>query len=71
MVDLSDLSEVHVGDAVEIFGQRQRVDDLAALLNTIPPLEGACKKIKYLDVAPVFADAIQRIYEENSMSALF
>ena len=42
-----------------------------ALLNTIPPREGACKKIKYLDVAPVFADAIQRIYEENSMSALF
>ena len=42
-----------------------------ALLNTIPPLESACKKIKYLDVAPVFADAIQRIYEENSMSALF
>ena len=42
-----------------------------ALLNTIPPLEGACKKIKSLDVAPVFADAIQRIYEENSMSALF
>ena len=42
-----------------------------ALLNTIPPLEGVCKKIKYLDVAPVFADAIQRIYEENSMSALF
>ena len=42
-----------------------------ALLNTIPPLEGACKKIKYLDVSPVFADAIQRIYEENSMSALF
>ena len=36
MVDLTDLPEVHVGDAVEIFGQRQRVDDLAALLNTIP-----------------------------------
>ena len=36
MVDLSALPEVHVGDAVEIFGQRQRVDDLAALLNTIP-----------------------------------
>ena len=42
-----------------------------ALLNTIPPLECACKKIKYLDVAAVFAEAIQRIYEENSMSALF
>ena len=36
MVDLSDLPDVHVGDAVEIFGQRQRVDDLAALLDTIP-----------------------------------
>ena len=41
------------------------------LLNTIPPLKGACSKIKYLDVAPIFADAIQRIYEENSMSVLF
>ena len=41
------------------------------LLNTIPPLEGACSKIKYLDVSPIFADAIQRIYEENSMSVLF
>ena len=29
---------------------------------------GACN---YLDVSPVFADAIQRIYEENSMSVLF
>ena len=41
------------------------------LLNTIPPQEGLCSKISYLDVASVFADAIQRIYEENSMSALF
>ena len=40
-------------------------------INTIPPLEGACSKIKYLDVSPIFADAIQRIYEENSMSVLF
>ena len=39
-------------------------------LNTIPPLEGACSKIKYLDVSPIFADAIQRIYEENSMSVV-
>ena len=36
MVDLTGLPEVHVGDAVEIFGQRQRVDDLAAILGTIP-----------------------------------
>ena len=41
------------------------------LLNTIPPLEGACDKINYIDVSPIFADAIQRIYEENSMSVLF
>ena len=41
------------------------------LLNTIPARENAPAKIKYLDVSPVFADAIQRIYEENSMSALF
>jgi len=36
MVDLTGLPEVHVGDEVEIFGQRQRVDDLAELLGTIP-----------------------------------
>lgn len=42
-----------------------------ALLNTIPAPENAPKKIRYIDVAPVFADAIQRIYEETSMSVLF
>ena len=36
MVDLTGLPDVHVGDEVEIFGQRQRVDDLAELLGTIP-----------------------------------
>lgn len=36
MVDLTELPDVHVGDAVEIFGQRQRVDDLASILGTIP-----------------------------------
>lgn len=36
MVDLSGLPEVHVGDAVELFGQHQRVDDLADILGTIP-----------------------------------
>ena len=36
MVDLTALPDVHVGDTVEIFGQRQRVDDLAAILGTIP-----------------------------------
>ena len=36
MVDLTALPEVKVGDTVEIFGQTQSVDSLAAILNTIP-----------------------------------
>ena len=36
MIDLTDLPAVKVGDEVEIFGDRQKVDELAALLNTIP-----------------------------------
>ena len=36
MVDLTELPDVHVGDAVELFGSRQRVDSLAAVLGTIP-----------------------------------
>ena len=36
MVDLSGLPDIHVGDTVEIFGQRQPVDRLTGLLDTIP-----------------------------------
>lgn len=36
MVNLTGLPHVHVGDAVELFGQRQRVDVLAEILGTIP-----------------------------------
>ena len=36
MVDLTDKPDVHVGDAVELFGTRQRVDELADILGTIP-----------------------------------
>ena len=36
MVDLSELPLVHVGDAVELFGQNQRVDTLAERVGTIP-----------------------------------
>ena len=44
-----------------------------ALLDTIPyPAEReACDKIFYLSVAPMFAEAIERIYEEVSISSLF
>ena len=42
-------------------------------LNTIPAPEGieSCPKIKYLDVAPMFAEAIQRTFHEISMSVMF
>lgn len=36
MVNLSGLTDVHVGDAVELFGKCQRVDRLAERLGTIP-----------------------------------
>lgn len=36
MVNLSGLTDVHVGDAVELFGKSQRVDQLAERLGTIP-----------------------------------
>ena len=43
------------------------------LLDTIPyPSDKpSCSKIKYLSTAPVFAEAIRRIYEEVSISNLF
>ena len=76
---------VEIGGATEVYAcathgvlsgpANERIENSCikelTLLNTIPPLEGACSKIKYLDVSPIFADAIQRIYEENSMSVLF
>jgi len=43
-----------------------------ALLDTIPAAETAkCPKLKYLQVAPMFSEAIERIYQEVSISKLF
>ncbi len=43
-----------------------------AFLDTIPAIEeGLSDKIKYLTVAPMFAEAIERIYQEISVSKLF
>ena len=43
-----------------------------AFLNTIPAISaGKSDKIKYLSVAHMFADAIERIYSEMSVSKLF
>jgi ribose-phosphate pyrophosphokinase len=42
------------------------------VLNTIPvPPEKAIDKIKVLSVAPIFAEAIKRVYEDVSVSVLF
>ena len=54
----------------------QRIQDSALdeviFLDTIPAKSGVkCDKIKYLSVAPIFAEAISRIYEEISVSPLF
>ena len=41
------------------------------LLDTIPLQDTSCKKIIQLPVAPLFADAIRRIYEDQPVSPLF
>jgi ribose-phosphate pyrophosphokinase len=41
-------------------------------LDTIPPHPGVtCDKIKYVSASTMFADAIEYIYEEVSVSRLF
>ena len=58
------------GPAIERV-QNSVIDELV-LLNTIPAPEAARgTKIKYLDVAPMFAEAIQRTYDEVSLSPMF
>ena len=43
-----------------------------ALLDTIPDTKSAsCDKLHYLTVAPIFGEAIERIYQEISISKLF
>ena len=55
----------------------QRIEDSCIkelfFLNTIPASEDAlkCSKIKYVNVADVFAEAISRIFNETSVSPLF
>jgi len=51
----------------------ESVLDEVVFLDTIPPTEAAkaCPKIKYLTVSHMFAEAIDRIYAEISVSKLF
>ena len=58
------------GPAVERI-QKSVIKELY-FLDTVPAKQGAaCDKIKYLSVAHMFAEAIERIYEEVSVSKLF
>jgi len=53
----------------------QRINDSVldevVFLNTIPPRDVQCDKIKYLSVAHLFSEAISHIYMETSVSPLF
>ena len=54
----------------------QRINDSVitelAFLDTIAPVDTSlCEKIKYLTVAPMFAEALERIYQEISVSKLW
>ena len=53
----------------------QRLEDSViqelALLDTIPAIHPECGKLKYLTVAEMFGEAIERIYQEVSISKLF
>ena len=56
----------------------QRINDSAldevVFLDTIQPrddIDDICPKIKYLSVAHLFAEAIERIYQEISVSKLW
>ncbi|MBR6811785.1 MAG: ribose-phosphate diphosphokinase, partial [Oscillospiraceae bacterium] len=77
---------VEIGGAKEVYAcashgvlsgpALQRIKDSAikeiVFLDTIPLPEGAEEcRIKQLSVAPMFAEAIERIYEEISVSTLF
>jgi ribose-phosphate pyrophosphokinase len=46
--------------------------DELLLIDTIPFPEGKeCSKIRYISAAGMFADAIRRVHEEQSMATLF
>ena len=79
LMDLGGAKEIYAcathgvlsGSAVELI-EKSPIKELS-LLDTIPyPADQPkSEKIKYLSVAPMFAEAIARIYEEVSISSLF
>ena len=63
------------GDPADVAAAYDRAGaDEVVFLDTIQPKEDIaeiCPKIKYLSVAHLFAEAIERIYEERSVSKLW
>ena len=57
------------GPAIERI-EKSAIKELV-LLDTIPLGEKKCSKIQMIPVAPVFAEAIERIYEDKPVSPLF
>jgi ribose-phosphate pyrophosphokinase len=51
--------------------QNAPIDELVMLDTIVIPPEKKIDKIKVLSVAPVFAEAVERIYEDLSVSTLF
>lgn len=58
------------GPAVERIDQSV-IDELLVLDTVVVPAEKKSEKIKVMSVAPVFAEAIERVYEDLSVSTLF
>ena len=78
LVDIGGAKSVHAcathavlsGPAVERINNTVITE--LALLNTIPPVDASLSdRLKYLSVAPMFSEAIERIYQEISISKLF
>ena len=57
------------GPAIERI-EKSAIKELV-LLDTIPLGDKKCSKIQMIPVAPVFAEAIERIYEDKPVSPLF
>ena len=57
---------------VRLWKESKTASSKVVLLDTIPlPKDCNCSKITQLPVAPVFAEAIERIYQDKPVSPLF